>query len=72
MKSPKFIQKKALGFMQGLVEKVGYEIHTMLSTLVNDMNISVDRILKDYKDDYNGFMNYVNDTYKDYKKGGKD
>ena len=71
MKCPIFIKNKGVAFMSSIVDKVGNEIHLMLSTLVNDMNVSVDQILKDYKDDYNGFMNYVNDTYNDYKKGGK-
>ena len=72
MKTPKMLKRKALGFMQNLVDKVGNELYHILFVLSNDMNISIDQLLKDYKDDYNAFWQYVTDTYNDYTKGGEE
>jgi len=62
------LQQKALSFMKSLTTKVGAEIYTELKTLLVDMNISIDDLLKDSNNE-DEFYNLVSGYYNDYMKG---
>lgn len=70
-KTPKIkgkLQQKALSFMKSLTNKVGAEIYTELKTLLIDMNISIDDLLRDSNTE-DEFYNLVTGYYNDYMKG---